>query len=219
MLTVFIEDFKTQHMNIDINTYCINLDQRSDRRVWIKEEVKKIGITIEMFSGIKMDDGWKGCLASHTKLLNQVKGEGVFMIIEDDLLFMENALDNINLAISQLPDGWSMLYLGATLNQPLEKVSPNLLRIKQGWTTHGIIYNNQNGVVDFILDKDPDIRLDIFLSDVVQEQFNCYMCYPMVATQKGGWSDVVNRWQPYKIIIDRYKKYVLDYIETENKEV
>ena len=108
--------------------------------------------------------------------------------------------------LADVPDDWDMLYLGATLNEPLKQVSPNLFRIKKGWTTHGIIYNNQNGVVAFILDGMDAFKVDVFIADVVQEKFNCYMCYPMVATQRPGRSDIINKHTDYHAITDRYKK-------------
>jgi len=192
-----------------LKTYCINLDDRPDRWEEVQEEVRKIGIEIERFPGIKMAKGWQGCLASHLALWEKCRELDTFMIIEDDILFLEDAKENLEKAIEQLPDSWDMLYLGATLNKPLAPVSENLLRLRGGWTTHGIIYNNQNGVVDYILTVEPSIRIDKFIADVVQEEFNCFMCYPMVASQRPGYSDIVNRYQDYSVITERYKKYVL----------
>ena len=53
------------------------------------------------------------------------------------------------------------------------------------------------------------VQIDKFIADVVQEEFNCFMCFPMVGTQRPGYSDVVNRYQDYSVIDERYKKYVL----------
>ena len=195
----------------EIKTYCINLEDRPERWEEVQEEVKKIDIEIERYPGIKWSPGWQGCLMTHKLLLELCRCKRYFMIIEDDILFLKGAKENLESAISQLPDNWDMLYLGATLNKPLDKVDKNLLRLKRGWATHGIIYNNQHGVADFILDAAPVTRVDEFIADDVQEKFNCFMCYPMVATQRPGHSDVVNRYQPYTIISNRYKKYVEKY--------
>ena len=195
----------------NIKTYCINLDDRPDRWEKVQEEVKKVGLTIERFPGIKRARGWEGCMMTHIMLLELCKRMSTFMIIEDDILFLKGARKNLSCALEQLPEEWDMLYLGATLNRPLERVSPNLLRIKKGWTTHGIIYNNQHGVVNFILKEAPNMRIDEFIANVVQEKFNCYMCFPMVATQRPGYSDIVNRHQDYSVIKERYQKHIEAY--------
>lgn len=193
----------------DIKVFCINLDEREDRWERVQEEVKVIGVEAERFSAIKHTPGYVGCRLSHEALWERARPCGVWMTIEDDILFLPNAKENLEKSIEQLPPDWDMLYLGATLNRPLERVSENLLRIKKGWATHGIVYNNQSGVVDFILSQGYKWKIDVLLADVVQELFNCYMCYPMVATQRPGYSDVVNHYTEYKEITNRYKKHVL----------
>jgi hypothetical protein len=50
-------------------------------------------------------------------------------------------------------------------------------------------------------------KVDVLLADIVQEKFNCYMCFPMVATQRPGWSDTVDHHTEYKEITNKYKKY------------
>lgn len=197
----------------ELKVFCINLDDRKDRWGDVQQEVKKIGVEIERFPAIKHKRGHTGCILSHIEIWNMAKDLGVWMTIEDDILFLDNARENLEGAISQLPENWDMLYLGATLNQPLDRVTDNLLRLKKGWTTHGIIYNNQNGVVDFILDGMDWFKVDVFISNIVQEKFNCYMCYPMVATQRPGHSDILNHHVSYKPITDRYKKYITDVLQ------
>ena len=192
----------------NIKTFCINLDDRPERWAEVKEEIKVLGIDIERFSAVRTKPGWQGCLLSHMKLLSTTRLHSIFMIIEDDILFMEDAKENLQLALDQLPDNWDMLYLGATLNAPLERVTRNILRLKRGWTTHGIIYNNQNGVVDHILENAEDKRIDTIFADDVQENFNVFMTFPMVATQRPGYSDIVNRHQDYSVIDFRYRRYV-----------
>ena len=191
----------------NIKVFCINLDGRPERWAEVQEEVKVIGVEIERFPAIKHRPGHVGCRLSHEALWEKAKPLGVWMVIEDDILFLPGAKETLEAAIEQLPADWDMLYLGATLNQPLDRISDNLLRLKRGWTTHGIMYNNQNGVVDYILKVKYDWKIDVLLADEVQAKFNCYMCFPMVATQRPGWSDIVDHHTEYNEITNRYKKY------------
>lgn len=191
-----------------MNTYCINLNERREKWENTKIEASKLGITPRRFPAIKKSPGYVGCRITHRRLLTNVKSDGVFMVIEDDIkVNCDNPGKVMGEAITQLPEDWDMLYLGATLNQPLERYSENLYRIKRGWTTHAIIYNNQNGVVDFIL-KNRQKKIDVFYADVVQDKFNCFITYPMVLTQREGFSDVINKPVDYEVIGERYRRYV-----------
>jgi len=191
-----------------MNCYCINLDRRPERWAQTHEEMKIIEMYPIRFSATIKRRRHSGCIASHMALWKQVRDEGIVMIIEDDILFLDNAKENFEAALSQLPSDWDMLYLGATLNQPLERISDNLLLLKKGWTCHAIVYNNQNGVLDYIIKEMIDFKIDVFMADVIQEKFNCYMCYPMVATQRPGLSDITRKYTDYNRIMSRYKKYV-----------
>jgi len=192
-----------------INTYCINLDHRTDKWENTVEESKKIGVDLIRFPAIRERVGHDGCRKSHLKLLSETVGEGIFMVTEDDFKIIVDDPIGITLkAYSQLPDDWDMFYLGATLNEPLEQYSENLYRLKRAWATHAFIYNNQNGVVDYILKNHNTKKFSVFLCDDVQFKFNCYITYPMVATQRAGHSDILRHYVDYKVIEKRYKKYV-----------
>jgi hypothetical protein len=100
--------------------------------------------------------------------------------------------DTVEKAMSQLPESWDALWLGATLRKPIYKYSPNLHVLKGAYTTHAIIYNSQR-IVDFIVNQHrtpSGQNLDIFLKKVVQERFNCFITRPMCATQLSDWSDI-----------------------------
>jgi GR25 family glycosyltransferase involved in LPS biosynthesis len=140
-----------------MKTYCINLSDRPDKWEEVLPEFEKIGVNPIRYDAIRKSPGWEGCRDSHLKLLEQLKDEPLFMICEDDVMFQNNAGAVIEMAMDELPKKWDMLYLGATLNKPLDRYSDSLYRLKGGWTTHAIIYNNF-WVVDYILEKRNEIR-------------------------------------------------------------
>jgi GR25 family glycosyltransferase involved in LPS biosynthesis len=192
----------------NINTYCINLDHRTDKWEQVQEEAKKLGVDLIRFSAFKERRGHDGCRKSHLSILNELKNEPMFMLTEDDFkIIVDDPIDLVNKAVSQLPADWDMLYLGATLTQPIDRYSENLYRIKRAWATHAIIYNNQNGVVEYILQNHNTQKFSVFLCDDVQLKFNCYITYPMVATQRAGHSDILRHHVTYEGIEQRYKKY------------
>jgi len=183
--------------------YCINLNERKDR--WDEFLKQQIPFPVERYEATKDSIGWFGCRVSYLEVLAKV--EGVTFIMEDDCMFL-NSWDFISDVMKQLPEDWDLLYLGATLNEPLKKYSENLYRITWGWTTHAILYNG-NKVPKFILSQGPHIRkIDVFLANEVQTKFNCFITYPLCATQRPSYSDVIRANQDYKVIKDRYAKYV-----------
>ena len=190
------------------NTYCINLDSRPDRWERVQKEASIIGIKPIRFSAIKMDRGHDGCTASHMAVLKLARDEGVFMVIEDDIkVLSDDPTGLISKAYSQLPSDWDMLYLGATLTKRVERYSDNLFKMGHAWTAHAIIYNNQNGVVDYILENINERKFDVFLAWVVQYKFNCYITFPMVVTQEAGYSDILKHYVDYSVIENNYYKY------------
>lgn len=188
-----------------MKAYCINLRKRQDRWIRVQQEFKKLSIKPMRFLAIYNNVGHLGCIDSHLELLHQVKEDGIFMVLEDDVLAL-GSWEDIQRSIDQLPPDWDMLYLGATLTKPLERYSENLFRLYGGLTTHAIIYNNQNGVCDFITANHDSPQVDVFMMRV-QEEFNCYLAYPLLISQMPGKSDIVNRYTDYSEIRETYEKY------------
>ena len=187
-----------------MKTYCINLKERPER--WVEFQTQKLPFEVERFEAIKASPGWLGCTKSYLEVMKKV--EGLTLVLEDDCLFLEN-WDLVNKILLQLPVTWDCLYFGATLNEPLERFSDNLFILKKGWTTHAILYRDRR-IPDFILDNASRVRkIDVFLADEVQSRFNCFITYPLVATQRPGYSDIINNHTDYEVIKERYDKYVI----------
>ena len=190
-----------------MKTYCINLESRPDRWKRVQVEALKIRQIPIRFDAIKCDIGHDGCKASHMKLLSEVKEE-IFMVIEDDFkINCKSAFTTLMMAFRDLPDHWDMLYLGATLTKKIYRYSDNLYVLQGGSAAHGIIYNNQNGVIDYILKSHNRNRIDSFLRDDVQENFNCYMTRPMIAIQSPGFSNLIYKHTSGRAMRRAYKKY------------
>jgi hypothetical protein len=140
--------------------------------------------------------------------MEEYKDEGVFAIFEDDILCLSsNAQKELDWSMSELPDDWDALWLGANLQKPLDRFSDRLFRLKGGWTTHAIIWNNHNGVIDYILEKREDIKkIDVFFADIIQEKFNCFVVWPMLVTQSQWSSDVCKRTDA-SVILNNFNKH------------
>lgn len=185
-------------------TYCINLPERPEKWQLAKAEIERFGLHPLRVNGVKRDWGHDGCREAHLNVLRRAKPP--FLLTEDDVLF-KGSLKDLVRCMNQLPKDWDMLYLGATLNEPLERVSPNLLRLKNAYTTHAIIYNSQR-VIDYILKHRAGGRkIDVFFAEFVQAEFNCYLCDPLIATQRAGYSDIINREVTYEVIEASHEQF------------
>jgi GR25 family glycosyltransferase involved in LPS biosynthesis len=187
-----------------MKAYCVNLKERPER--WVEFQTQKLPFEVERFEAIKATPGWVGCTRSYVEVMKKI--DGPTLVMEDDCLFLES-WEFVEGIMTQLPYNWDCLYLGATLNEPLEKFSENLYKLKRGWTTHAILYRDAR-IPEFIVRNAEMVRkIDVFLELEVQPRFNCFITYPLVATQRPGYSDIINREQDYAVIKERYDKYVI----------
>lgn len=184
----------------------INLENRPERMIDFRKNV--FPFEVERFNAIKTTPGWFGCTASHLEVIRQQR-ELPFIIFEDDCVLLQS-WNVVELAMSQLPADWDMLWLGATNVREVQRYSNNLFRIKGAYCAHACIFNSQR-VVDYILNNQDrffkgcegtDHRpvIDVFYVVEIQELFNCFITDPIVATQSVTYSDIemkVNDYEPY----------------------
>jgi len=194
-----------------MKNYCINLDRRPDRWVVVREELNSHGFNLTRFSAIDTKPGWKGCRDSHLAILEQAKNEVAFMVFEDDVHFLydKDTTDLVlNKALQQIPSDWDCLFLGASPQQPQERYSDNLFRLKNAYTTHAILWHTRpNGAIEYILkNKDRINKIDVFFSSEIFTTFNCYLVYPLLVTQRQTQSDCCKR-SDLSTIVRNYNLY------------
>lgn len=125
------------------------------------------------------------------------------LIMEDDIVFVqsEKVVNSIiSTVVQQLPASWDILYLGANLHvegfkEPV-RISDNLCRIFNAWTTHAVAFNRK--CVKWIAYNQPqfhDGMFDGWLSTQLHN-FNAFCVCPMIAYQREGrsliWGNDVN---------------------------
>ena len=174
--------------------YVINRNDRPQRwdKVW--DELIRVGIKPERFPAIIATPGWVGCRDSHLKLLEQNRNEEHVIIFEDDVIFITDPVFAIEKCFTELSPDWDCLYFGASPKQPQERYSEHLFKLNNAHVTHAILWNMQGEAVKQILvDKDQIRKWDDYLATVIQPKFNCFVVYPMVATQRQYQSDTCKR--------------------------
>jgi GR25 family glycosyltransferase involved in LPS biosynthesis len=196
--------------------YCINLSYRTDKWEQSLEEFKNIGINNKVirFEGIKYDSniyGYMyargGCVASHREIINICKKENVsnVLVFEDDVQFRNEPIKNLKLSLNELINqSWDIYYLGLNVTtevhqNPLIRVSKNLLKVRSALTTHAIAYNNScyDDILNNIPEGDKIIEwlyknesIDGWFMRYFLDTKNVFCANEFLATQRENISDI-----------------------------
>ena len=118
----------------------INLDSRPDRLIQIQEEIAYLGMrNSTRYSANQNKIGALGCSLSHRNVLQQMNRESdksVFMICEDDLIFLSNPgyIHGLILEFIDSPDA-DVLCLANLVKDKPRPFSKNLLKTENTQTT------------------------------------------------------------------------------------
>jgi GR25 family glycosyltransferase involved in LPS biosynthesis len=177
--------------------FYINLDERKDRR----EHMEKIleGYDYERVSAIKNEDGFIGCALSHILCIQIAIAHNYdsVIILEDDFMFHKN--NNFNNI--KLPDDYDIFLLCNRIKKH-SKIDKTFSRVQEcSWTSGHIldknIYNDliknlEDGIKDRELNgNNMSNHLDIYWNKL-WEKYKCISHNYIFATQKEGYSDIIN---------------------------
>ena len=184
--------------------YVINLSKRVDRLLQISEELCKWDIPYELVNGIEKENGAEGLRDTVVQILEKsvrLKHKNI-VIFEDDCVFVDsggNPNQVMNEVIKQLPKVWDIIYLGGQCTAGFKyRHSPNLIQVDKCFATHAWMISEQG--MKNILASDLGYPIDNYIVDKIQVMQNCYITYPLLASQRAGDSDIgkafVN-WHPF----------------------
>lgn len=173
-----------------------------------QREFQRVGLTVERFQSIPDIGPHQSFSKSVREILVQfyLSEQETLLHVEDDCVFRD--LTHVDQALSELPDDWDIVYLGANLvcwnngePQP-ERFSEHLFRVRAAWTTHAVGYNRK--CVHEILTRQPpfsEMMFDQYLSGRLAE-FNAFIVAPMAAWQRPRFSSIWQREDDYGPIFE-----------------
>jgi hypothetical protein len=193
--------------------YCINLDRRPDRWENVQKEFKRIGIeNVERFPAVdgkklsinntSLVPGNVGCVLSHLEITKKAKELGLknYLVFEDDVQFHKDFKKLFDKFYNQVPTDWDMIYFGGNnvVDRPL-KVSENIVKIFNTYTTHSLVVKNT--MYDVIIEILPGLKkpIDVYYADL-QKSFNCYCFSPRIVWQVDGISDIQDKEVKYPFL-------------------
>lgn len=186
--------------------YVINLDSRPDRLAEFRKQ--QFPFEVVRVPGIVASCGEDGCTASHLLAITK-QDKFPFVVFEDDCVLSEPWVF-VETIMKQLPSTWDALWLGGNVKKQLRRYSENLYHCKSTYALHAVIYNSKN-MVEYILRKHhtpSGKNLDIFYRFDVQQNFNCFITYPMLATQRPGISNINGGFVNYEELKVNYNRNV-----------
>lgn len=165
------------------------------------KETNSAGITgVHIFHCVPADEPYKSfCLSQHEMLKQGLiqKALGPQLFFEDDILLRN--FDHLGAALSELPEDWDMLYLGANIHEEKPaRYSKHLFWIKSAWTSHAIAYSKK--MIEWIVYNYNPFSwqmYDAWLNDKVLKEKKCFIVAPTVAWQRQGYSELWGRETDY----------------------
>lgn len=194
--------------------YCINLDRRLDRWKEVRQEFKKHGIeNVERFSavdGVKVDrEGYSpymkpgdiGSLLTHINLFKDAQKNGYknFLMLEDDVEFVENLQEEFSAGIKDVPEHWDILYLGGNHARGWPITITNRISIAVATlSTHAVSFKDScyEQFLQLLNKNEPN---DVTYCNN-QRMFNSFVFLPPLAWQRPSWSDVNNVYTDYDFL-------------------
>jgi hypothetical protein len=192
-----------------IDSFVINREDRPERKEHAINTLLFQGFEPEIFNAIITQPGWKGCRDSHLEILEKNKHRAGVFIFEDDIEFSIYYDNQCFYDMCQeLPLDFDCLSLGLSPQEPFERYSEHLFKIGKAWCLHATMWNNrEGGAVEYILTHKEEIgKIDVFLSEKVYPNFNCFVGYPILCTQKQFPSDTCGK-SDVSTIVKNYNKY------------
>jgi glycosyl transferase family 25 len=181
--------------------FFINRESRKDRLENITKRIADVGLKASRFKAIEGQDedpakaAMIGCFNSHKAIWEKVKESkwDNVLILEDDAVFASNFNAVLDCALTELPEDYDLLYLGASPDNSQWRHNDNTFEVVRPadhqWCTHAYVVNKK--VVDKLLKKASVMyaAIDQVLVDL-QPYVQTYATDPYIVFQDDTKSDL-----------------------------
>jgi len=187
------------------NVVYINLDERTDRKVHIEEQLHAVGFkSFERFKAIKTTNGAIGCTMSHLKCLENARAMKLthLLILEDDTLFLDPSLFKTQFNKFLLNHkSWDVVLLAGNNVPPYSNIDDTCIKVTHCQTTtaylvNGLYFNTLITNIKEGLNNLMRNEWNEFLYAIdkywlrLQKRDNWYLIIPLKVIQKTGYSDI-----------------------------
>jgi hypothetical protein len=175
---------------------CLTQKKRFDRQMVFQDECERNGIISDIFYSIDDNNPHISFCKSQIAMLREFleTGKETLLTLEDDVQFRD--LDKFEQVTKELPEDWTMFYLGANAKPyaeftPAEYYSEHLRIIRSAFCTHAVGY--KRSLVAEIVEKYERIDgqlFDTWLDIYILRTRDVYISVPMLAVQRPVRSDL-----------------------------
>jgi len=134
-------------------------------------------------------------------------------LLEDDVVFIENANERFNEVVNNVPSDWGYLFFGGNHIQGFKRVAPGVVKVNRSYAIHacGIKKENYDVMIkhlenkinmvmkDLTIKHTPSVAADYFLGDL-HRSLNTYCFLPHLAWQLDGHSDIQDSYMNYDFL-------------------
>jgi len=190
--------------------YCISLPRSKERKKNMSEHFKELGIEnkvewifAEPPSGDFSKTNFKkagilGASLSHMRAIYDSVSNmySNCLILEDDVFFIKNYFNIMNIGLSELPDDWDVVYFGGSPREKLIPITSQLSRPGNkmlGMVAYALNRKHQKIILDkyfsSITKKFPDCCADNICHSL-NDTCNSYIFDPYICETRNGHSEV-----------------------------
>lgn len=206
------------------HTLYINLEERTDRRSHVKEQLESIGIQQPIrFNAVKMKNGRIGCSMSHLRCLQfaQKNNWNHVLIVEDDITFLDPTMFKRQLSkFFQDKIAYDVLFLGGNVVPPYKPVNSYCVQVFSCQCAVGylvkqhyyetLIQNLHEGIRKLL--KEPEKHI-LYAIDkywfCLQRRDLWFIIVPLSVIQLPNYSNLEERGTDYsRLMLDLDKTYL-----------
>ena len=206
------------------HTIYINLEERTDRRVHVEEQLASIGIHDPIrFNAVKMKNGRIGCSMSHLRCLQlaQKNNWNHVLIVEDDITFLDPSMFKKQLSgFFQDEIAYDVLFLGGNVVPPYKPVNSYCVQVLSCQCAVGylvnqhyyetLIQNLHEGLTKLM--KEPEKHF-YYMNDKywfsLQRRDLWFIIVPLSVIQLPNYSNLEERETDYsRLMLDLDKTYL-----------
>jgi glycosyl transferase, family 25 len=201
------------------HAFYINLESRPDRKIYVEEQLKNIGLNAKRFNAIKMQNGAIGCSMSHLRLIETAKANDWdhVLIVEDDIQFTNPTLFIGQFSKFLSNHDFDVVLIAGNNMPPYTKIDDTCVQVTHCQTTTGylvknhyydaLIKNYKAGILNLM--KDPRnhalYAIDKYWFNL-QAKDRWYLITPLTVTQREDYSDIEKRptnYTPVMLDLDK----------------
>lgn len=195
-----------------IETFYINLDTRTDRRVHVEKQLQTVGInSFVRVAGVPNERGELGCSLAHVKALNlRAKESHHTLIVEDDATFNVSrfVFHRLLWQLQHLSLKWDVIMFCCNAKHYRPTSIPNMVHIEKAFTSACYLVHRdyypifkRNVEQGCALLAENESQKSHFCIDTfwfsLQRTGRWFSFTPLVAYQMDGYSDIERRFTRY----------------------